>query len=191
LRDVNAFGIGEGGDGNWQRHRPDSPCQTGNEKAATITFWPIVRRWRKERNTGNMKCATSYCRGIKTKSGHSPFCAKCRYRRFRDKFPAKCAFNNLRKRAHERGHSFELSFSKFEELWNAGLAKNHGRGAGFLSIDRIDNNRGYADDNVRLLTYSENSRKQYVPFFRNQFHHDNPTAEEIKATELAVAKMIE
>ena len=138
---------------------------------------------------GQKKCSVSRCRGSVRKSEHSDKCAKHRYREFRDKFPDKCAFNNLRKRAHERGHSFTLSFAKFKQLWDEGLAKNHGRGAGFLSIDRISNNEGYSDDNVRLLTYSENSRKQFVEFFANQLQNTNykPSDEEIKEAEAAMA----
>lgn len=133
------------------------------------------------------KCETKFCRGITVKSGHSPYCAKCRSRRFKAKFPDKYAFNKLRNRAGERGHSFTLSFGKFKELWDSGLAKNHGRGIGFLSIDRIRNEFGYSDDNVRLLLYSENSRKKYVPFFARQFHQDNPDEQDIKKAEAAMA----
>jgi hypothetical protein len=135
------------------------------------------------------RCSVSRCRGTVRKSEHSDKCARHRYRAFRDKFPDKCAFNNLRKRAHERGHAFILSFSKFKELWDEGLAKNHGRGAGFLSIDRIRNEEGYSDDNVRLLTYSENSRKQFVEFFRRQTENIAyvPTESEISEIEKKLA----
>jgi hypothetical protein len=42
---------------------------------------------------------------------------------------------------------------------------------------------------VRLLTYSENSRKQFVPFFAKQLQNTNykPTDEEIKEAEAAMA----
>lgn len=138
---------------------------------------------------GQKKCSVSRCRGSVRTSEHSDKCAKHRYRAFRDTHPDKCAFNNLRKRAHERGHSFTLSFTKFKQLWDEGLAKNHGRGAGFLSIDRVDNDRGYSDDNVRLLTYSENSRKQFVPFFAKQIENSTykPSNEEIKEAEAEMA----
>lgn len=139
--------------------------------------------------TKHKTCASSHCRNMVRKSEHSDKCAKHRYRAFRDAHPDKCAFNNLRKRAHERGHSFSLSFTKFKQLWDEGLAKNRGRGAGFLSIDRINDAEGYSDTNVRLLLYETNSRKSFVPFFAAQIENAafKPTAQDIKEAEEAMA----
>lgn len=37
-----------------------------------------------------------------------------------------------------------------------------------MSINRIQNSRGYFDDNVEFLTLSENSRRRFVPYFKNK-----------------------
>jgi len=70
------------------------------------------------------------------------------------------------------------------ELWNQGLKDNHGKGAGFLSIDRIRNSDGYSDTNVQLLTLSQNVRKNFVPYFMNM---QKPDEQDIREAEAAVA----
>lgn len=115
-----------------------------------------------------MKCRTKFFRGLVLKSGHSPYCAKCRHRRWKAAHPVSYHFNKLKYRAIERGHHFALSRDKFAELWNEGLRESHGKTKFSLCIDRKRNNEGYTDENVRLLTLSENSRRQYVPYFKNK-----------------------
>ena len=115
-----------------------------------------------------MKCETKFCRGLVTPSGKSPKCAKCRSRAFKAAHPLKYAFNKLRSRAAERGHEFLLSYSQFADFavqsgWDAGRGKE----AHSLSIDRIDETRGYVADNLQVLTLSENTakanRRRYAP----------------------------
>lgn len=114
------------------------------------------------------KCRTKACRGRLLASRHSVYCSKCDARRWKEMHPVNYHFAKLRNRAKERGHKFTLTKEKFAELWNGGLAKNHGKTAFSLCVDRIDPAGGYRDDNVRLLTLSENSRRQFVPFFKNK-----------------------
>jgi len=89
-------------------------------------------------------------------------------RRWKEKHPVSYYYHKLRTSARRRGKAFSLSRKRFEELWLSGLAQNHGRTAMSLSIDRINDKRGYHDDNVRLLTLSFNSRRRFVPFFDQQ-----------------------
>ena len=115
------------------------------------------------------KCRTKNCRGSATKSGHSPYCSKCRSRRFAERHPLKYAFKNLRHRARQRGHDFGLSFDEFARFAVAsGWLEKKGRTKECLSIDRINDERGYFADNIQVLTVSENLRKRYVPFFKNK-----------------------
>lgn len=115
-----------------------------------------------------MKCKTKFCRGVSTRSGHSPYCSKCRARRWKEAHPIAYAFNKLRFRAKERGHSFGLTLYDFTDLWNKGLGVNRRRNGHCVSIDRIDPSRGYHADNVQIMTVSENARKRYVPYFANK-----------------------
>jgi|GEM_PF-3185857 hypothetical protein len=108
-------------------------------------------------------CKTSRCRGITTESGHSPYCAKCRYRRWRDKFPLHCSYNNLKKRAKERGKDFTLTREQYVEFaTKTDYAKMKGKTSLSLSINRKDNSQGYHYWNIEAITLSENSRKLFT-----------------------------
>lgn len=108
-------------------------------------------------------CKTKRCRGITTKSGRSPYCAGCRYRRWRDKFPLHASFHALKQRAHERGKDFTLTREQYIEFAvKTNYAKMKGKTSMSLTIDRIDNNQGYHVWNIRCITLSENSRKLFT-----------------------------
>jgi hypothetical protein len=113
------------------------------------------------------KCRTKNCRGQITKSGRSHYCSKCRSRRWRDKFPLHYSFKNLRVRAIQRGKEFTLTREQYVEF---AVKTDYGRLKGktslSLSLDRIDDTRGYTKDNIQAITLRENSRKQFVPYFQ-------------------------
>lgn len=124
-----------------------------------------------------MKCRTKNCRGIPLKSGRSPWCAKCKAIRWKAAHPISYFYHKLRTSANRRRIQFLLTKQKFTELWNSGLAENHGKTKFCLSVDRENNQLGYIDSNVRIITLSENVRKQFVPFFRDQAQADAEIAE--------------
>ena len=122
------------------------------------------------------------CRHLVFPSGRSPYCSRCRSRRWRAKFPLHYAFHHLRNRAKERGHEFGLTLEQYIAFAvKTDYAKLKGKSSLSLSIDRIDNNRGYFADNIQAITLRENSLKQFVPYFSKQQENSNyePTAEEI------------
>ncbi len=127
-----------------------------------------------------MKCRTPRCRGRTSKSQHSPYCPACRAQRWKERSPVGYHFNKLKFRAKERGHAFTLTRARFEFLWLSGLSQNHGKHKFALSIDRIKNDEGYHDSNVRLLTLSQNARRNFVPFFKNKADEEAAIAETAK-----------
>lgn len=116
------------------------------------------------------KCKTSQCRGkASPKLWKSPFCSKCRSRRWRSKHPIESAFSRLKHHAKERRHKFTLTIEYFRAFCNSNdYIKKRGVTAGSLTIDRIKNELGYEPGNIHLLTNSENVRKQFVPYFKNK-----------------------
>lgn len=124
-----------------------------------------------------MNCRTKHCRGIVHKSCRSPWCAKCKAKRWKAASPVGYFYHKLRTSANRRKILFLLTRQKFAELWNGGLAANHGKTKFCLSVDRVRNSEGYHDDNVQLLTLSQNVRKQFVQFFRDQAQMDAEIAE--------------
>lgn len=110
-----------------------------------------------------MKCATKFCLGHTTKSGRSRYCSKCRSIRWRDKFPLHYSFKNLRVRAKQRGKEFTLTRDEYVCFAvKTDYAKMKGKTSLSLSLDRIDDSRGYSKDNIQAITLRENSRKQFT-----------------------------
>jgi len=120
------------------------------------------------------KCATKHCRGLATKSSHSNKCSKCRGRQWRKNHPAKAHYHDLRNRAKQRGHEFTISFEYYHTVvWlGSGYAEKHGKTKESLSVDRIKNHLGYIPGNLQVMTVSENSRKRFVPYFKNKADED-------------------
>lgn len=110
------------------------------------------------------KCRTKYCRGAAHGNCRSPYCAKCRTHRFKEKFPLKYSFNLLRARARQRGKAFSLVFKEYKAFAiRTDYAKLKGKTSLSLSIDRKDNREGYHWWNIQAITLRENSRKDHAP----------------------------
>lgn len=110
------------------------------------------------------KCQTKFCRGLVLPTSHSPYCGKCRSRRFKERHPLKYSFGKLRNRAKERGHAFTLTFEQYEQFAKqTGYAELKGKTKHSLSINRKRNGEGYHVDNIEAVTLSVNSRLRYAP----------------------------
>jgi hypothetical protein len=79
-------------------------------------------------------------------------------------------FLDLKNRARQRGHAFTISFEYYyKTVWlDSGYAEKHGKTKECLSVDRADNAKGYVEGNLQVMTVSENSRKKFVPYFKNK-----------------------
>lgn len=110
-----------------------------------------------------MKCRTKFCRGVATKTQRSPWCPKCRTRRFKEKFPLKYSFNLLRNRARWRRKGFDLTYEEYERFAvETGYAKLKGKTKHSLTIHRLDNAGPYRADNIAAVTLSLNNRLQFA-----------------------------
>ena len=134
--------------------------------------------------TNKHHCETPRCRGVvNRKTEKSPYCTRCRRRKWKSANPLRYAFGNLRRRAKQRGKSFTLAFEEYKEFAErTDYHKLKGKSSLSLSIDRIDNSKGYEAGNIRTLRLSENSRKQHVDFYRRQFENESfvPSTEDIE-----------
>jgi cytochrome c oxidase assembly protein Cox11 len=125
----------------------------------------------KKPKSTSKKCCVKYCRHRVRSSEKSNKCAKHRSAAFKEKFPLKYYFNILKQTAKRRGLAFTLVYLDYECLCKkTGYDVNRGKTKDSLSIDRVNNKRGYHLDNVQIITLSANSskqhRKQFVPYFR-------------------------
>ncbi len=89
-------------------------------------------------------------------------CNTCRSRNNRAKYPLRKIFLDKKADAKKRGLTFELSFDYFRQLATQhDLLNNRGRGKDSLTVDRSKNEGGYTEDNISIMTKSENSKKYW------------------------------
>jgi heterodisulfide reductase subunit C len=125
------------------------------------------------------KCLTKFCKERASKKlWRSPYCSKCRSRRWRANKPVESAFHRLKHHAKERGHKFTLTLEYFRAFCVASdyIAKR-GKSGTSASIDRINDALGYEPGNLQVITLSENSRKRFVPYFKNKQEMEDAIAE--------------
>lgn len=73
----------------------------------------------------------------------------------------RAAFNALRHHATARGIPFSLSFLEFRKFaMHSQYLLKKGNRAGSITVDRINNLRGYVRGNIQPLTRSANAIKQ-------------------------------
>ena len=100
------------------------------------------------------------CKCGKTAAKGRSKCYPCIDLAFKTKNPEKYAYKNLKHNAKNRGKEFAITFEEFKEFcFKTEYIKGKGKSCESLSIDRIDNEKGYTIDNIRVLTLSDNSKK--------------------------------
>lgn len=86
-------------------------------------------------------------------------CNTCRDRAWREAHPEHHLWNNLKKSAKRRGIAFTITLEAFIRFCaDNNLVARVGRGPDDLTVDRREAHRGYEEDNLRVLTNSENGR---------------------------------
>lgn len=83
------------------------------------------------------------------------WCSACLQRRWRKNNPIKAHLHWLKDSARKRHLAFSLTFEQFElfVIQTQLITRN-------LTVDRIDNLKGYHADNIQALTRSENCIKK-------------------------------
>ncbi len=90
-------------------------------------------------------------------------CYKCRSRLITERKPIDCVFYWLRKSAKKRHLEFSITLAWFREFVKGnGYMEGRGRLTDSLTIDRVDNLRGYTMDNLQILSKSENVIKYHA-----------------------------
>jgi hypothetical protein len=103
------------------------------------------------------------------RNAKSPYCPRCRTRRFKQSHPITWAYNKLRSHARARGKPFTLTREEFREFClKTDYHKLSGSSKYSLQVDRIESGLGYHRWNIRAITTSENSRRSFVPFFSEE-----------------------
>lgn len=114
-------------------------------------------------------CQVAFCqrkaRSYKTKNGTSyeKRCHTHNREYQKETNPLRYFYDLLRGNAKYRGHSFSLTIKEFEKFCEeTNYLQLKGTQADAAHIDRKNPNKGYTYENIRLLSCSGNSRKQWV-----------------------------
>lgn len=119
----------------------------------------------KKKQAKRKKCKTRNCRNsIAFRKDGRPYgarCHRCRTASWRRNQPFQSAFQRLRHHAKARDIEFTLSFEEFKAFAQCTeLITRTGNDKHSLTVDRIDNLKGYVAGNIRAITRSENSIKR-------------------------------
>lgn len=111
------------------------------------------------------KCSTRFCRkpAARRPNGRSygSKCHACRCAAWRANQPFRDAYVRLKSHAVQRGLDFAISFEYFHTFAvQTKLLTQRGIHGEALTVDRIDNLRGYVPGNIQPLTRSANSVKR-------------------------------
>lgn len=105
-----------------------------------------------------MRCETPFCLN-ESRIGRSE-CAKCNSRRWRKNNPEIAAFHSLRARAKVRDIPFSLTIREWRQFClDTGYIELRGTGANDMTVDRKEEQYGYAYFNIQMISNSENVRK--------------------------------
>lgn len=111
------------------------------------------------------KCTTKFCRNTPPKK--SNICYKCQKRKYREKYPIKAAYDNLKSNAKRRNKEFNITLEQFEQFClETKYLVGCGRSKDSLHIDRKKEDAGYTIENIQTLTNSENVKK-YLEWYWN------------------------
>ena len=103
------------------------------------------------------KCATKYCRRDK-KQGK--VCCRCYWRKVKADDIVRYTYYYVKNNAKRRKKEFLITLHQFREFCEeSGYIESKGKQRWSMSIDRIDNEKGYSIDNIRLLSLGLNSAK--------------------------------
>lgn len=91
-------------------------------------------------------------------------CNTCKTKLYREKYPLKYWYDTLKMNSKRRGKKFTLTLKEFSDFCNkTGYSELKGITADSLTVDRVDNNKGYSAENIRAITLSENIKRNYHP----------------------------
>jgi hypothetical protein len=103
-------------------------------------------------------CIVSGCGG----AAKGKMCSTCRARHWRIEHPMKYAYNNIKNRAKQREIEFNLTFEEFKQFClKTNYIERKKRASDGLTIDRINESKGYTFENIQVLNLITNIKKYY------------------------------
>ncbi len=138
-----------------------------------------------DRKDGKGICVAKGCKNkqyIYRGKKHDRFCTKHRRQQGKEANPARYHYDLLKNNAKRRGKEFSISFQYFKSFCEeTKYLELKGKGAKNLSIDRDNDELGYVEGNLKVLTLAHNTKKKYVRYWADQEDLFSNLANEIKA----------
>lgn len=107
----------------------------------------------------NRVCANELCGRDKGRET-GRFCSRCKRRNWELKNPVHAVWLRLKWSAKRRNLYFGITLIEFEAFCElTDYIHTRGRGPYDMSIDRIDEERGYEPDNIQVLSNAANFEK--------------------------------
>lgn len=104
------------------------------------------------------KCKNEHCTNAALT--RRTFSSSCRYIRLKQENPVRIAYDNVKGSAKRRNKEFTISKEYFATFCKeTQYLQLKGRLSTSLHVDRIDETRGYTDDNIQSLQNSDNVKK--------------------------------
>lgn len=114
------------------------------------------------------KCLTRGCHN--TPKG--TFCPTCYVRHWRLNNLVKYCYNNLKGNAKRRGMEFTITVEDFKAFcYQYNYIGGRGRSMEGLTVDRIDQDKGYIPGNLQALTNKENIEKYLHYDYQRKLAH--------------------
>jgi len=103
-------------------------------------------------------CARYGC--LNQAGSHKKYCCKHHHQALKRRDPISSIYSHRKQRAKARGHAWGLSLAEFRQWCHqTGYHLGCGKEAHSLSIDRLDNTRGYTLDNIACVPLGANAAK--------------------------------
>ena len=116
------------------------------------------RKSRSDKVSEPRRCSTPNCLND---ANHGRYCKTCVSRKARSTDPLKAAYYTIKSNAKRRGVYFGLTVDQFKQFCDeTGYLKYKGIFSWSMSIDRIDNGKGYIAGNIQMITLAENTKKR-------------------------------
>ncbi len=117
----------------------------------------------KKGSQGNYKdqnlCSVSGCRNNKEKG--RTICSKHSKQKYRKENAMRASYQNLKDNSKRRKKEFNLTFEEFKIFCvKTNYLVGKGRNKDGYTIDRIDDEKGYAFGNIRMLKNEDNLAKE-------------------------------
>lgn len=143
---------------------------------------PILAKAKKDPMCQIAFCSRVSEKGMKT--GRSLQCTTCRVRLWRANNPIRANYNAIKNKARRRKIPFGITFEFFAEMCEeTGFHLARGRAGESLQLDRIDAMRGYFDDNIQVMTATENRDKANYEETRSLYEWEEYAASEDREPE--------